>query len=129
MTALISRDKLQKAIEAGEVTVVDALGGEYWARQHLPGAVPLAPGEVTARAAEVLPDRSATIVTYCSNEACPNSQQVARALDGLGYADVRKYAGGIEDWVNAGLPVERAISTDNTPATIDSPPATYQAAL
>ena len=80
------------------------------------------------------PDRSATIVTYCSNEACPNSQQVARALDGLGYADVRKYAGGIEDWVNAGLPIEsvrggRAISTESTPATIDSPPATYQAAL
>ena len=108
MTATISRDELHKAIEAGEVTVVDALGGEYWARQHLPGAVPLAPGEVTARAAELLPDRGAAIVTYCSNEACPNSQQVAQALTGLGYRDVRKYAEGIADWTSAGLPVESA---------------------
>jgi rhodanese-related sulfurtransferase len=108
MTALISRDELHKAIEAGEVTVVDALGGQYWAQQHLPGAVPLAPGEVTARAAEVLPDRAAAIVTYCSNEACPNSQQVALALTGLGYLNVRKYAEGIADWVGAGLPVESA---------------------
>jgi rhodanese-related sulfurtransferase len=108
MTALISRDELHKAIEAGEVTVVDALGGQYWAQQHLPGAVPLAPGEVTARAAAVLPDRAAAIVTYCSNEACPNSQQVALALTGLGYLNVRKYAEGIADWVGAGLPVESA---------------------
>ena len=108
MTALISRAELQAAIDAGSVTVVDALGGEYWAKQHLPGAVPLAPGEVDARAAETLPDRGRAIVTYCSNVACPNSGQVADRLTTLGYTDVRKYKEGIEDWVDAGLPTEPA---------------------
>jgi rhodanese-related sulfurtransferase len=108
MTELISRADLLAAIDAGEVTVVDALGGEYWARQHLPGAIPLVVAEVRTRAAAVLPSRDAAIVTYCSNPACPNSQQVAEALVGLGYTNVRKYREGIEDWVAAGLPVESA---------------------
>jgi rhodanese-related sulfurtransferase len=105
MTELISRADLLAAIDAGEVTVVDALGGEYWARQHLPGAIPLVAADVRAKAAELLPSRDAAIVTYCSNQACPNSEQVATALVGLGYTNVRKYRDGIEDWVAAGLPV------------------------
>jgi rhodanese-related sulfurtransferase len=106
MTALITRDELKAAIDAGTVTVVDALGGEYHAKQHLPGAIPLAPPEVDARAATLLPDRHAAIVTYCSNPACPNSGQVADRLTALGYTGVRKYREGIQDWVEAGLPTE-----------------------
>jgi rhodanese-related sulfurtransferase len=33
---------------------------------------------------------------------------VADRLTALGYADVRKYREGIEDWVAAGLPTETA---------------------
>jgi len=108
MTALISRDALKAAIDAGTVTVVDALGGDYYAKQHLPGAVALAPGDVDAMASAVLPDRDATIVTYCTGPSCPNSGQVATRLTALGYANVRKYAGGIEDWTSAALPTEPA---------------------
>ncbi|MFV2175897.1 rhodanese-like domain-containing protein [Actinomadura sp. LOL_016] len=108
MTALISRDDLKAAIDAGTVTVVDALGGEYFAKQHLPGALPLVPGDVDAQAPALLPDRDAAIVTYCSNPACPNSGQVADRLTALGYANVRKYREGIEDWVAAGLPTTSA---------------------
>lgn len=108
MPALISRVELQAAIEAGAVTVVDALGGEYYAKQHLPGAVPLVLADVDAQASALLPDRDAAIVTYCSNPACPNSGQVAERLTALGYTDVRAYKEGIEDWTGAGLPVETA---------------------
>ncbi|MGW0663303.1 rhodanese-like domain-containing protein [Streptodolium elevatio] len=108
MTALITRDELRAAIADDAVTLVDALGGEYHAKQHLPGAIPLHPTEVAERAAERLPDRTRPVVTYCSNPACPNSGQVADALVRLGYADVRKYREGIEDWVAAGLPTESA---------------------
>ncbi|MFG2056391.1 rhodanese-like domain-containing protein [Micromonospora sp. NPDC048930] len=111
MTALITRDELRAAIDAGTVTVVDALGGEYYARQHLPGAIPLVEAEVAERAGELLPDRAAAIVTYCSNPACPNSGRVADRLTALGYTDVRKYAAGIEDWVAAGLPTESGALT------------------
>jgi len=108
MTALITRDELKAAIGAGTVTVVDALGGDYYAKQHLPGALALAPGDVDALARAVLPDKGAAIVTYCTGPSCPNSGQVANRLTALGYADVRKYAEGIEDWTGAGLPTEPA---------------------
>lgn len=108
MTTLISRDVLHAGIDAGTVTVVDALGGDYYAKQHLPGAVALAPGDVDALASAVLPDKNAAIVTYCTGAACPNSGQVADRLTALGYANVRKYAAGIEDWTSAGLRTESA---------------------
>ena len=104
MVKLITRDELASVID--KVTVVDALGAESHAKRHLPGALPLAPTEVDERAADALPDKSAPIVTYCSNEACPNSGQVAERLTALGYTDVRKYKEGIEDWEQAGLPLE-----------------------
>jgi rhodanese-related sulfurtransferase len=106
MTALISRDELKVSIDAGTVTVVDTLGGDYYAKQHLPGAVALVPGEVDALASSVLPDRGAAIVTYCTGPSCPNSGQVADRLTALGYANVRKYREGIDDWLGAGLPTE-----------------------
>ncbi|MGW3042035.1 rhodanese-like domain-containing protein [Kitasatospora sp. NPDC001159] len=108
MTALISRDELAAAIETGSVTVIDALGGEYYAKQHLPGAIALVRADVDELAPTLLPDRDAAIVTYCSNPACPNSGQVADRLTALGYTDVRKYREGIEDWAEAGLPLESA---------------------
>jgi rhodanese-related sulfurtransferase len=108
MTALISREELKAAIDAGTVTVVDALGGDYYAKQHLPGAVALAPGDVDASAATLLPDKGAAIVTYCTGPSCPNSGQVADRLTALGYSSVRKYREGIDDWTSAGLPTEPA---------------------
>lgn len=112
MTTLISRQELAAAIDTGTVTVVDALPRLYFDQQHLPGALNLVEDEVAERAASVLPDRDAPIVTYCSNPSCNNSEAVARALGRLGYRNVRKYREGIQDWVEAGLPVESSERTD-----------------
>ena len=106
MTALITRDELKTAIDHDEVTVVDALPESYYSQQHLPGALNLVEADVSVRAAALLPDKDAAIVTYCSNTSCQNSQAVAAILTNLGYTNVRKYRDGIQDWVEAGLPVE-----------------------
>ncbi|MEV6065048.1 rhodanese-like domain-containing protein [Nocardia sp. NPDC052001] len=106
MTTLITREELAHEIEAGAVTVLDALGGEYYAKAHLPGAIALVEADVETLAPRLLPDKTAAIVTYCSNAACPNSQNVAGKLERLGYTNVRKYRDGIQDWAEAGLPIE-----------------------
>lgn len=106
MTALITRDELVKEIEAGSVIVLDALGGDYYAKAHLPGALALVEADVETRAPQLLPNLDAPIVTYCSNPACANSQFVATKLEQLGYTNVRKYREGIQDWTEAGLPIE-----------------------
>lgn len=106
MTTLITREELRNAIEAGAVTVVDALPAGYYDQQHLPGAVNLVEADTDQQAQSLLPDKGASIVTYCSNAACGNSQAVANRLVKLGYTNVRKYRDGIQDWVEAGLDVE-----------------------
>ncbi len=107
MTATINRDELRAGLDAGNLVLVDALPESYYAQQHLPGALNLVADDVEARAAALLPDKDAAIVTYCSNRACPNSGQVAARLEKLGYTNVRKYPDGIQDWVEAGLPTEQ----------------------
>jgi rhodanese-related sulfurtransferase len=109
MTTLITRDELQAAIADGSVTLIDALAGTYWEKQHLPGAIPLHAEHVERIHRDLLPDRDALIVTYCSNPACSNSQEVASKLERLGYTNVRKYREGIEDWAAAGLPLESGV--------------------
>ncbi|MGW6697201.1 rhodanese-like domain-containing protein [Nocardia sp. NPDC055049] len=106
MTALITRDELAAEIAANSVIVLDALGPEYYAKAHLPGALNLTADEVADRAADLLPDRDAAIVTYCSNAACGNSEAVAMKLEALGYTNIRKYREGIQDWSDAGLTIE-----------------------
>jgi rhodanese-related sulfurtransferase len=51
------------------------------------------------------------VVVYCANAPCPNSEIAARRLAALGYVNVREYAEGKEDWVAAGLPIERGAAT------------------
>ncbi len=72
----------------------------------LPGAINIPHTEVDELAPEMLPEKSAHIVVYCSNSACQNSPQAARRLDAMGYENVYDYEAGKQDWVEAGLPTE-----------------------
>lgn len=104
MTA-ITRPELEALLAKGGV-VVDALPASYYDQVHLPGAINLVETDIEQRARTLLPDKNAKIVTYCSNEACGNSQAVADHLERLGYTAVRKYREGIQDWVAACNPTE-----------------------
>lgn len=103
----ITRDELKARLDRGEeVVLVEALGPKYYEEAHLPGAINIPHTEVDALAPEMLPDRSAQIVVYCSNRACQNSPQTARRLDSLGYENVYDYEEGKQGWIEAGLPTE-----------------------
>lgn len=106
MTALITREELHREIQAGTVVVLDALPASYYEQAHLPGALNLVESDVADRGALLVPDLDTPVVTYCSNAACGNSEAVARLLEKAGYTHVRKYRDGIQDWAEAGLPVE-----------------------
>jgi len=43
---------------------------------------------------------------YCSNPVCTASQMAYHFLISRGFKNVRRYAGGIEDWEVAGYAVE-----------------------
>jgi rhodanese-related sulfurtransferase len=108
MTKSITRQELEQAIDAGQVTVVETLREEHFAQGHLPGAIHIHFEAIAEKAPELLPDKDAPIVTYCSNTACRNSEIAAHQLTRLGYSNVRKYPEGKQDWQDAGLPLEVA---------------------
>jgi rhodanese-related sulfurtransferase len=105
--ASIRRDILWEMIEGGdEFVLVDALPPLSYAAAHLPGAINMPPDNVAARARRRIPDRDTEIVVYCSASTCDSSLIVANRLVELGYRNVRHYAEGKVDWMEAGLPVE-----------------------
>jgi mannose-6-phosphate isomerase-like protein (cupin superfamily) len=61
-------------------------------------------------------------VTYSTDAGCTRGPDLARRLEALGYADVRTYAAGIEDWVSAGLPLDRPRLVRLTLADLASSP-------
>ena len=110
MTALphIDRAELRAKIEDGEdFVLVDALAPMSYARSRLPGAINLPLEWVDERAPQRIPDLGTEIVVYCVDVDCDSSVRVGERLVELGYRNVRHYAGGKRDWVEAGLPLER----------------------
>ena len=104
----ITRTELSDLIDAGAVTVVEALPAAYYDQGHLPGAINIPHTEVRDLAPSLLPDKDAQIVVYCANEPCANSGIATHVLTKLGYTNVRDYAEGKADWVEGGLALEQA---------------------
>ena len=100
---LIERDELKAKIDRGDdFKLVMVLGEWAFNAKHIPGSMNIFDPK---KATELLaPDDE--IVLYCSNPACPASIFAYHLLTTGGYEHVQRYAGGIYDWEQAGLPVE-----------------------
>jgi len=101
----ISRDELtEKIARHDKFRLVEVSGDDQYHEAHLPGAINMHPGDVGRLASKRLKDRDADIVIY-SDSASHASEEAARELSAMGYAHVRDYAEGKEDWIESGLPV------------------------
>jgi rhodanese-related sulfurtransferase len=58
-------DEIRRRTGEPDFELVDVLARESFLVGHIPGARSLPLADIPARAAEVLPDRSADIVVYC----------------------------------------------------------------
>ncbi|UXY27153.1 rhodanese-like domain-containing protein [Streptomyces sp. HUAS TT20] len=108
MAQNLTRDEVKQKIDAGAVTVLEALPESYYKEAHLPGARNLPLDEVDTLAPGLLPDKQAEVIVYCTGTTCPNSGIAAKRLIELGYERVYTYKDGKEDWIGAGLPTESA---------------------
>lgn len=107
MPTPISRDELALRLRLGvPLTLVEALGPDWWADAHLPGAVNVPASMVEQLAPQLLPDPYRPLVVYASR-SCAEAGPAAAALEALGYRHVHVYEAGKEDWIEAGLPVDR----------------------
>ncbi len=99
---LISREDLKRKLDEGEdLKLVCALAEWAFRSMHIPGSINVDTPEKEAK----LLDKDDQIVVYCTNVHCVASQLLYARLVQGGYKDVRRYAGGLEDWEEAGNPL------------------------
>ena len=68
MEHTISTKELKAKLDRKDaIKVVETLSPERYREAHLPGALNIPPDKIKELAPEVLPDKNAEIVTYCSN--------------------------------------------------------------
>lgn len=108
MQNIINRVDLQNLLTSNPSTVVlEALPEKYYRDGHLPSARWFPHDKAKELAATTIPRKDVPVVVYCASNTCSNSTVAAKVLTDLGYTDVRIYADGKADWIDAGLPVER----------------------
>ena len=99
---------LHERLERGDaIVLLDARRTEEYEREHLPGALGAMSDHIIEWAPSLVPDRDAEVVTYCRGVDCRRRLRAAERLEGLGYTNVTQFAGGVEEWVAAGYPLER----------------------
>lgn len=106
-TRKITRADLQQRLALkAPLVLVEALPAPYFQKGHLPTALNLPHDQTRRLAPALLPQKDAEIVVYCASPTCRNSEIAATALTGLGYQNVSVFAGGKQEWEEAGLPFE-----------------------
>ena len=107
----ITREDLHRKLERHEeFKLVMTLSGFAYETKHIPGSLHFE--TVDAALAALDPDDE--IVVYCADVYCAASIYAYRLLEREGYRRVRRYAGGIADWEDAGYALEPASAERTT---------------
>lgn len=99
---LISREELRRKLDRGdEFKLVMTLSAFAYRSKHIPRSLYF---ETVDEAVAAL-DRDEEIVVYCADVYCAASIYAYRFLEREGFTRVRRYAGGVADWEEAGYPL------------------------
>ena len=100
---LIGREELKAKLDQGDdFKLVMTLGGWAFRAKHIPGFLNISNPDDSVG----LLKSDDEIVVYCSGGNCPASIAAYQILQSKGFANVRRYAGGLADWEEAGYPLE-----------------------
>jgi rhodanese-related sulfurtransferase len=99
----ISREELKEKLDRKEnFRLVMALADWAYQAKHIPGSIHFA----TMKEALQSLNKDDEIVVYCSDENCIASSALGQLLERNGYTHVLHYVGGLQDWEQAGFPLE-----------------------
>jgi rhodanese-related sulfurtransferase len=100
----LSPQELHRWMQIEPVTVVDVNSRQSWATARVPGARNLDPAGYTK--GDLPPEKTSTVVFYCSNFLCRKAPNAARRAEKMGYTDVHVMSSGISGWLSAKLPTD-----------------------
>jgi len=92
----ITQAEAKGMMDAGNVIVLDVREQDEFDAGHIPGALLLPVGTITAdTAASVIPEKDSVVLVYCRSGN--RSKTASMALVQLGYTNVNEF-GGINTW-------------------------------
>lgn len=101
---LINRDELKMKLDRGEpFKLVMALHDWGFDKKHIPGSLQLDIYNMAVALEKLNPEDE--IIIYCTGGPCPASRFAYKWLQARGYQNLRRYAGGLAEWEDAGLPL------------------------
>lgn len=99
---------------AGDFVLLDVRSPQLYAEGHVPGAVNLPHGKITARKMAEWP-AGTLFVTYCAGPHCNGANKAAVRLARLGLP-VKEMIGGITGWLDEGF----ALATGMEPSDVNT---------
>jgi rhodanese-related sulfurtransferase len=106
MVRNVNREELKEMMEGGEnFVLINALKPEEFEKEHICGSINMPVSNIASEAEKLL-SKDNTLIVYCANSACTASSIAAEKLDSIGFSEVLRYEGGLEDWKAAGYCVE-----------------------
>jgi rhodanese-related sulfurtransferase len=67
MDATITTKDLKAKLDRKEITLVETLAPERHREAHIPGALNIPPERIKELAPELLPNKNAEVISYCTN--------------------------------------------------------------
>ncbi len=91
--------------------LVNVLDEAKFVREHIPASINIPGGrkDFTEEVQRRLGGKDQPVVVYCASISCQASPQAARRLDEAGFEQVYDFEGGMEEWKQAGRPVEAGV--------------------
>ncbi len=107
MPVEIRRKDLKTLVAQGRAQLIEVLPASEYKKEHLPQAINIPLGNLTAEATKPLRKDTAVIV-YCADFQCDLSARAAWRLESMGFQEVYRYTPGKADWLAAGWETEGA---------------------
>lgn len=109
MAQTISTEEVKQKLDAGEdFHLIDTLAEKSFEGRHIPGAknIPYDTDFMERFEEAIGASKDAEIITYCASSGCQLSALAARALEEVGYTNVKHYVDGLAGWMEAGFEFE-----------------------
>ncbi|MHA2232809.1 MAG: Nif3-like dinuclear metal center hexameric protein [Candidatus Hodarchaeales archaeon] len=87
-----------------ELILLDVRTVQEYQTAHIPGAISVPLYEISRYASNFPQNKK--LVVYCQNAPCSMSTQAALELKNLGFQNIHKLEGGLDEWKVSGYPVE-----------------------
>ncbi len=102
----LSITDVKKAVDSKSAFIIDANGEKTYKEGHIPGAVNF--GKNEKNFASLLPqDKNTQLIAYCGGPMCTAWEAPAKAAQKLGYTNIAHFKGGIKEWKEAGMPIQK----------------------